>query len=435
MRQTQKVVGGNKCCVVRALLRILPLFALFLPLVFSPEAWAEPPRPTQDFKAYATEVGDKTYILVDIFSYIAFIMGVVSAALGIQDLRRHVENPQNPLKTGLAKLGFGGMFLSLPFIAGVVAETMMDYSFDPLGFAKLNAYTFIAPTSSGTPTLGDMIKTGLNNAAILVDVAAFLAFIIGVFFVLRGIQLLKAHIENPQSGPVAESIKRLAVGGALLSFPMIAKVVSMTFGSTADALTNTNWNATKGGTGLDGMFVNFISNIANPAFFGIEVFCYIAGVLMVLFAMQRLVRTAQDGPRGPLGFGTIVMFIVAGLLISIPQFLTVLDSSIFFFKGSSSGTALTKVEFMSLSGAIDAAQIQNAKNVFSGILAFMAVIGFLSVVRGLFILKAFADGSQQATMMSVVTHLVAGAIAINLGSFINAVQNSLGLTDVPVTFN
>ena len=86
-------------------------------------------------------------------------------------------------------------------------------------------------------------------------------------------------------------------------------------------------------------------------------------------------------------------------------------------------------------GGIDQQQMQNAKNVFSAVLAFMAVIGFLSVVRGLFILKGFADGNQQATMMSVVTHIVAGSLCINLGSFINAVQTSLGVTDFPVRFN
>ena len=151
--------------------------------------------------------------------------------------------------------------------------------------------------------------------------------------------------------------------------------------------------------------------------------------MMVLFAMQRLVRMAQDGPHGPLGFGTITMFVVAGCLLSFPQLLSALDMSLL-----GGGQALTKVEFMSGTG-VDAAQLQNAKNVFSAVLAFMAVIGFLSVVRGLFLLKGFAEGAQGASMMSVVTHIVAGSIAINLGSFINAVQTSLGITSFPVTFN
>ncbi len=212
---------------------------------------------------------------------------------------------------------------------------------------------------------------------------------------------------------------------------MIVNVVAKTFGVAGSGIKNSGFSVTNssGSQGLDGMMVHFISDIANPAYHAIEYFCYIAGILMIFFAMQRLVRTAQDGPRGPLSFGTITMFVVAGILLSFPQLLTSLNMSL-----TGTADAKTQVTLMAL-GGVDQAQLQNAQNIFSAVLAFMAVIGFLSVVRGLFLLKSFAEGGQQASMMSVVTHIVAGALAINLGAFINAVQTSLGVTDFPVTFN
>ncbi|MCB1538566.1 MAG: hypothetical protein H6865_02780 [Rhodospirillales bacterium] len=394
---------------------------------------------TADFQNYAKNTTNQTAILIDIFNYIAFLSGCILAGLGINELRLVSEGSGSDglkMRHPIAKLGFGGILMAVPYMTAVAQGTFDGGTSAIFEMFNMNAYKFNPSGTGGIKNNGisGLIAHGVNETMILIDVANVAAFIIGVFFVVRGIQMLRAHIENPGQTQLPDSLKRLAVGGALLSFPIIVNVIYNTFGAGgtgSSALANTGWtaNAGSGAGSLDGMMVSFISDIANPAYSAIELFCYLAGILMVLFAMQRLVRTAQDGPRGPLGFGTITMFVVAGCLLSFPQLLSALDMSLL-----GGGQALTKVEFMSGTG-VDAAQLQNAKNVFSAVLAFMAVIGFLSVVRGLFLLKGFAEGAQGASMMSVVTHIVAGSIAINLGSFINAVQTSLGITSFPVTFN
>lgn len=430
MRNLHQVLKGMWNNRRPAIGRAALFLAVAMPvLLMASGAYADPPTPPDTFKSYASATGNKTSVLVDIFAYVSFLIGCVLSALGVSELRKHVENPSSvPLKNPLTKFGIGGILLALPFITGVAQETMGAFSMFKI--LKMNAYKF-GTGAAGTDTIGALIRNGINNTMILVSVASLAAFIIGVFYTMRGIQMLRAHIENPGNAPLAESLKRLAVGGALFSFPAIVNVVYETFGAKGSALANTGFATTTAPAGgLDGMMVNFIKDISNAAYAGIEFFCYMAGILMVLFAMQRLVRTAQDGPRGPLGFGTIMMFIVAGLLLSFPQVLTAVDNSLL-----GKGQAITNVSFMSLGGKVDPAQIQNAKSVFSAVLAFMAIIGFLSIVRGLFLLKSFADGNNQATMMSVVTHIVAGSLAVNLGSFINAVQKSLGLTTLPVQFN
>ena len=76
-------------------------------------------------KVYAGEVSTKTNIIVDIVSYVCYLGGAVLSALGVVDLKKHVEQPtQTPLKNGLAKLGFGGILLALPFVSGIMQETM-----------------------------------------------------------------------------------------------------------------------------------------------------------------------------------------------------------------------------------------------------------------------------------------------------------------------
>lgn len=82
-----------------------------------------------DLNAYAKTVSGKTNSIPDVITYVSYIGGAGFAATGIVDLKKHVENPTGtPLKTGLAKLGFGGMLLALPFLAGVAQGTVKDGS-------------------------------------------------------------------------------------------------------------------------------------------------------------------------------------------------------------------------------------------------------------------------------------------------------------------
>jgi len=78
----------------------------------------------QNFNSYASGLGEKTNSAVDIISYISYIGGAALGALGIVDLKKHVENPsQTPMKNGLAKVGFGGMLLALPTVINVAQDT------------------------------------------------------------------------------------------------------------------------------------------------------------------------------------------------------------------------------------------------------------------------------------------------------------------------
>lgn len=77
-----------------------------------------------DFNSYATQVSNKTNVAADIVTYVSYIAGAGLTAIGIVDLKKHVENPsQTPLKNGLAKLGVGGMLIALPFLANVATST------------------------------------------------------------------------------------------------------------------------------------------------------------------------------------------------------------------------------------------------------------------------------------------------------------------------
>lgn len=422
---------------------LFPALVAFVFLVTG-QAWAQDAGGggggVGDFTEYATDVTNNTTILVEIFNYFSFMAAIVLVALAIGEMRRIVDGTGGgglAWRQPLAKLGFGGALFALPYMTRMAQATMgggPGSDMGSWGFLQLMGFTF-GGYSIDENGLSGFIRNGINNIAVLVDVACVVAFIIGVWFFMRGIQLLKNHIENPGNSPLPDALKRLAVGGALFSLPILVKIARTTFGAGfgSSGSGNSGWNiSSSAGSGLDGMMIHFMRDLVTPATYAIEAFCFTAGVIMILFAMQRLVRTAQDGPRGPLGAGTIAMFVIAGILLSFPQFASVIGNSL-----TDDGMSLTRIEanFLSEAGA-DAAQKQNAINVMSAVIAFMAVIGFLSIVRGLFMLKTLAEGGQ-ATLMQVTVHLVAGAMCVNLGAVINAVQSSLGLSpsDFAVVFS
>jgi hypothetical protein len=79
-----------------------------------------------DFDDYSSQVSARTDSMPVIVTYISYIAGAGLAALGIVDLKKHVENPsQTPLKNGLAKTGFGGALLAFPTLASM-AQTTAD---------------------------------------------------------------------------------------------------------------------------------------------------------------------------------------------------------------------------------------------------------------------------------------------------------------------
>ena len=147
-----------------------------------------------------------------------------------------------------------------------------------------------------------------------------------------------------------------------------------------------------------------------------------------MIGISRLIKSAQEGPRGPGGMGTFGTFVIGGMLMSATTLLRAFSSSLF-----TSPVTFTFASMQYTTG-MSAVETQAAHNVISAVLQFMIVLGMLSFVRGMFIMRDVAEGSQQASTMSGVTHLIGGALAVNLGPLLNAVQQTLGITAFGVTF-
>lgn len=276
-------------------------------------------------------------------------------------------------------------------------------------------------------TLGGVIRNVFASTSGVPDLFAAFSYLFGLILGIWGIFKLKAHVENPNQVEIWDPMKRFLAGGAFFALPFVLTVVQNTVNPEGDGnLEGSDFN-TSGATteGLDGKLVALVRDVWEPMQFLLLGFCYLAGIILIIIGVSRLLKSEQDGPKGPMGFGTIMMFLTGGVLLSINPILGAAVNSI-FQTGAQNSAALTYTDGLGDGGA-------HANAVIGAIMAFVAIIGFISFIRGFFIMKDVANGNGQASVMAGLTHIIGGSLAVNLGGFIKAVQSTLGITEFGLT--
>ena len=154
---------------------------------------------------------------------------------------------------------------------------------------------------------------------------------------------------------------------------------------------------------------------------------------------MRLLKSSQEGARGPGGIGTIMTLVIAGVFFSLDKVMGAFSTSMFGTHVVSNGVNFKdKSGTIGLGNVLDAASLGHVQAVISGVLAFMIIIGWISFIRGFMMLKEYADSggqSQNASMMAAVTHIFGGALLVNLGPLLNVVQQTLGITKYGMLFS
>ena len=296
------------------------------------------------------------------------------------------------------------------------------------------AFSFIlmATDAQAGQSLGGVITNTLDSFSTTPGLLTGFSYLCGLILGFMGIMKVKDHVESPNQVTIWEPCKRFLAGGAFFALPQVMKAAIDTFtdgaGGTAEVLEGSNYNtgAVSGG-GLDAMLVALMQDIFQPMQFIISGFAWLAGIVLIIIGISRLIKSEQEGPRGPLGFGTIMCFLVGGVLLSINSILGSAVNSIFNIR------ALNFAQLAYTDG-MDAAGVGHAEAVIGAIMAFVAIVGFISFVRGFFIIRQVSEGNSQASMMAAVTHIIGGAIAVNLGAMIEAVQETLGIENFGLMF-
>lgn len=297
-----------------------------------------------------------------------------------------------------------------------------------LSFAVASVFVW-GSADAQAQTMGEVIYNTVNSGNELPFLLAAITYMMGLIFGVMGIIKLYEHVNDPRQTQLSEGIKRLVVGGALLALPIVVEAAWRTVNDdNIDAITLGAFSGETTGEGLDSMMAALMSDIHDPLVWALNAFCYMAGLILVVIGILRLLKSSQEGPRGPGGAGTLMTFIVAGALLSVDAMMGAWSSSLFMTSD------VANVSVLSYTGGMTAEEEQHVLGVISTILIFMMILGWISFIRGWFILRDVAEGNNNASLMAGITHLLGGALAVNLGPLMNAVQETLGLTDYGVNF-
>lgn len=318
----------------------------------------------------------------------------------------------------------------LTYNSGGALTFSVPYLFD-IAWSPTSGFSFSFGTWGGCskPGIGGVMCNVVKASSTLPGLLSAICYLAGLLLGVLAILKLKDHVLNPNQTPLSDGVKRFVVGGMLFALPIIINAV---YNSVATGITGPNQSAfnTPGvsGGGLDYMITALMSDIWGPVSFLIAGFAYLAGLVLIVIGISRLLKSAQEGPRGPAGIGTIMTFLVGGALLSVDAMMGAFTNSLF-----ATGTIRN---FGTLSYAAGlGASADHVHSVISAVLAFMIVIGWISFVRGWFIIREVAEGNQQASLMAGMTHVFGGALAVNLGPALNAIQTTFGITGVGIVFS
>jgi hypothetical protein len=366
-----------------------------------------------------------------LISSLAYFLGLVIGISALFKLKEHVEDEnRTPLREGVVRLIVGGALLALP-----VVFASMYHAISGLGdlidiFNDDGATETAAACATDGNGLGNLICTIFYSTRSFPFFLTVIAYFAGTAFGIWSILQLQEHVINPQQTKFWDPFSKMLVAGGLFSLPTIVTVAANSVSGNISDHANSGFNdaGSAGSSGLDGMLANLMSETFAPMMTLINWFGVLAGFILIFIGITRLMKSAQEGPKGPGGLGTIMTFIAGGALISFSPMVASLTASLFTDSVSQTYASLT------YTGGMGDSAIAKSNVVIASIFRFVFLLGLISIMRGIFIMRGVAEGNSQASMMAGMTHMIGGAMAVNLGGFLQAMQSTLGITAYGLSF-
>jgi hypothetical protein len=479
-----------------SLLKTLAFFAFFA--LVTQDAFASTVATTAntdgDFNELFERIGRSFQDFPGLISIAAYLVGIILSIGGLLKLKDFIDEPaRTPLKDVAIRFIIGGAFFAFPFVISVLQASIGaqtgNVSTGVIVNSTAGLFGSLTCSLTGGGLTGGILGaiSGGSIQELLCNVGASftqltglinpLLYIGGLVLAFVALLQLRDHVISPDRMPVSVPLKKAAVAGIFFAFPFFLDVVYATFSgrnvligtdivstisSIFSAVTTGSAPASCGGVasslgsigtvvggiidavtgsaptssvgGLDCMMIRLIADVSGPLQALTSLFCYLAGIIIIIMAVRRMMESADKGVRGPLGVGTFGMLALGGCLLSFNTMLATISASMFpTLLGAAGVQTLEQTAALSYAPGLTAGSLASVNSVLTSVLAFAFLVGMISILRGMFILKDVADGGN-ASIMAGMTHLLGGGMAVNLGPMITAVQNTLGLTSIGITF-
>lgn len=292
--------------------------------------------------------------------------------------------------------------------------------------------TIFAPGAAFAQSLGDMMCSVSHNIAPFENLFVGLAYIMGSILIGVGLSQL-AFFTDTFSASKQYGIARpkglLIAGSSLLALPSFLKWAGNSlFGYTYSSDFGGGLNACiapiaaggpVGTVGLDGMMINLIANIQGPLVFMLSSLAILMGIFMV---MRGLVKGSKFGQDAKSSVPNIAANIVIGAILyyvgtSHDDISATLfgDSNVW---GPNGVTSAIASDFGADTEAFQAA-IHAALN-------FVQLVGMIAFIRGWLVIRDAVEGQGQKTVAQGLTHVIGGALAINIYRFLDLMDTTFG---------
>ena len=176
--------------------------------------------------------------------------------------------------------------------------------------------------------------------------------------------------------------------------------------------------------GLGDALVSFVRTLLAEGKPLLEIACYAIGAFVFFQALLRLVRSGEEGLRGPSGTGTVLTFLAAIALLTFPQWLDAWGETLFGQTNAGAGASLAYAQGEK-GGRYDL--------LLWAVFKVVQFVGLLSFLRGFFVLRDSADGRNGATAGKGFAHMIGGVCAWHILWVVDRVQNTLGIAPLTIS--
>ena len=290
----------------------------------------------------------------------------------------------------------------------------------------------MALASGSAITLGDVVCNVKNELPYFAPFFSALAYIVAAVLVVQGVMLLKKHADNPNDSQIVKAAAHLFAGGALGVLPYAVGTLQASLhlmsggGGTASLCEKGAVVQLTTSAGLDIVMQNFVRNIYSPMFKLISAICIVMGIFLIFRGLLKGAKVGSD-PRAAATHAIAANLVVGAILVSIASMLSTMFQSLF---GSTNVNNMTTfvtnygINWNALVGS--GVDTTAADNTMAAVLAFVQIIGAIAFVRGWLMIRNAIEGTAQVTVPQGLTHVIGGAMAINIGTMIRAFDATFG---------
>lgn len=174
----------------------------------------------------------------------------------------------------------------------------------------------------------------------------------------------------------------------------------------------------EGSGSLADLLISLAGDIDEPLRLLISAVCYLLALGLFAQGCFRLLR-ASERVQGVSGMGTALCFVVSVVLVTLPSWIVAGEMTMF---GERTGGVEATLGYSGGGEGVDA-----MNRLLKAVFIIVGLVGLIAFVRGLFVLRAAADGRPGATAGGAAVMMFGGLLAWHIVPVIGALQSSLGI--------